>query len=66
MYVYLLRIQEAKCFEFTVQILPPPPEARRVEGGGDKKMFALRAHFAPPLTFISVYALALSHLHEIF
>ena len=45
---------------------PPPPEARRVEGGGDKKMFALRAHFAPPLTFISVYALALSHLHEIF
>ena len=35
-------IQEAKCFEFKVQILPPP-------GGpwGAKKNFVLRAHFAP-------------------
>ena len=35
-------IQEAKCFEFKVQILPRP-------GGpwGAKKNFVLRAHFAP-------------------
>jgi len=43
-------IQEAKCFEFTVQI-PPPLGAPR---GGAKKF---RANFAPPHRFISAYAL---------
>ena len=38
-------IQEAKCIEFTIQILPPPP--RSFQGGGN---------FATP-RFISVYSL---------
>jgi len=37
-------IQEAKCYEFTVRILPPLGAPR----GGAKKNFALRANLAPP------------------
>ena len=46
-------IQEAKCFEFTVQMLPPPLGAFR----GGANFLALRTNFALP-TIISVYALA--------
>ena len=35
-------IQEAKCFEFTVQILPSPPQGAPRRGGGKK-------NFAPTL-----------------
>ena len=43
-------IQEAKCFEFTVQILPSPPQGAPRRGGGQKK-------FRPHPRIISVYAL---------
>ena len=45
--IFMPDIQEAKCFEFTVQILPPPP--RSSQGAANM--------FCPP-RFISVYALA--------
>ena len=48
-------IQEAKCYEFTVRILPPPPLG--APRGGQKNVLPLRANFAPPPRFISVYAL---------
>ena len=48
----MLDIKEAKCFEFTVKILPPPHELL----GGGKNLFALKAYSPPPI-FISVYAL---------
>ena len=35
-------IQEAKCFEFTIKILPPPLGTPR--GGGDKKCMTCRVH----------------------
>ena len=38
-------IQEAKCFEFTVQILPPPPLGAHRGGGGEEKKFR---NFGPP------------------
>ena len=44
-------VQEAKCFEFTVQILPPPLEA---PSRGQKNV-------RPP-RFISVYALVYKQL----
>ena len=46
-------IQEAKCFEFTVQILPPPLGAPRRR---QKNHFCF-AQTLPPPRFISVYAL---------
>ena len=43
-------IQEAKWFEFTVQILPPP--LKELLGGGTRKI----AEISLPHRFISVYA----------
>ena len=48
LYVYLLRSQEPKCFELTVNIF--------FLGGGAKNLFAYRI-FGPPPKFISVYVL---------
>ena len=50
-------IQEAKCYEFTVRILPPPLRAPR----GGQKIFLRFAQILPPSTFISVYALVENH-----
>ena len=47
-------IQEAKCLESTVQILPPPLGA----SGGRGQKISIRANFAPCHIFMSVYALA--------
>ena len=44
-------IQEAKCYEFTVQIGAPI-------GGGGQKKFRASCKSCPPPRFISVYALA--------
>ena len=45
-------IQEAKCYEFTVRILPPLGAPR----GGQKKILRF-AQILPPPRFIPVYAL---------
>ena len=45
-------IQEAKCFEFTVQILPPPRSSK-----GEAKKNLRFKHIWPPYRFISVNAL---------
>ena len=63
--VYILvrlvpEIQEAKCSEFTVQTLPPPPPFRKMNtithkkmcGGGAKKIGALHNFCPPPLDLI--------------
>ena len=46
-------IQEAKCYEFTVRILPPLGAPR----GGQKKFLRFAQTLPTPPTFISVYAL---------
>jgi len=51
-------IQEAKCYEFTVRILPPPLVAPR---GGQKKILRF-AQILPPPRFISVYALGINKI----
>ena len=51
--ILMPNIQEAKCFEFTVQIQPPLPPIEAL-GGWQKKC---RAYFGPPPRFISVFAL---------
>ena len=43
-------IQEAKCFEFTVQMLPPPLGAFR--GGG--KFFGASHKFRPPYNYFCI------------
>ena len=51
-------IQEAECFEFTYQIVPPQGAFR--EG---QKNVPLRTYLPPP-PFISVYALAITRFFQ--
>ena len=55
--MYLLSIQDTKCFEFTVHILPPPPWELKGKG-----KFCASCIFDPQ-RFISVYALDASVKH---
>ena len=72
-------IQEAKCFEFTVQILPPPPlGAPRGEGGkksgedvtdlgfprNSQFSCATVAWFCTKLTFFAQNSASFSYLYE--
>ena len=50
-------IQEANCFEFTVQILFSPPPLGAPRGGGAKKI-------SPPIDFFSVNALNLKCIRK--
>ena len=55
-FILMPDIQEAKYYEFSIQILPPPLGAPK-GAGRQKHFFALRANLTSTLEFFSVYAL---------